>query len=168
MRSPYTIKEAATLLRVSDKTIRRMLGDGLLKEQSRDHRGRILLTPESVETAAAQQGRYEPPRQPVQDVQALAPTVEALGDVSTALAQAWRERDERLIALAEQVGRLELELEQARAENERLRAELEAVQSVPVELVESAQPVVQATDQVSNQPMRRIVLRRILRRLGIG
>ena len=51
---PLSIAEAIKVLMVSEKTIRRMLKDGMLHEHSRDPRGRILITPESIAAAAEQ------------------------------------------------------------------------------------------------------------------
>ena len=46
--TPYTIKEAADVLQVSDKTIRRMIDRGELVEERRDEQGRILISAASV------------------------------------------------------------------------------------------------------------------------
>ena len=163
MADPYTIKEASEALGVSDKTIRRWLDRGELEEHSRDEQGRILITAESI--AAAQTRHGHPPRHESNpDVQALVPAIEAFGDIGTALAQALRDRDDRLIELAEQVGRLELQLEQERAENERLRHQVEALQQ-PVPM---SKDTAQTDDQVSRPPERGLLLRKVLRRLGIG
>ncbi len=51
---PLSIAEAIKVLDVSEKTVRRMLKDGMLHEHSRDPRGRILITPESIAAAAEQ------------------------------------------------------------------------------------------------------------------
>lgn len=51
---PLSIAETIKALGVSEKTIRRMLKDGMLHEHSRDPRGRILITPESIAAAAEQ------------------------------------------------------------------------------------------------------------------
>src|SRR5918997_3037487 len=51
---PLTIDEAIEALGVSDKTVRRMLKEGMLVEQDRDARGRILISPASIATVAQQ------------------------------------------------------------------------------------------------------------------
>ncbi len=51
---PLSIAEAINVLGCSEKTVRRMLKDGMLHEHSRDPRGRILITPESIAAAAEQ------------------------------------------------------------------------------------------------------------------
>src|SRR5919199_540601 len=51
-RPPLTIDEAIDTLGVSDKTVRRMLKAGILQEQERDPKGRILISALSVDQAA--------------------------------------------------------------------------------------------------------------------
>src|SRR5919202_5652364 len=51
-RPPLTIEEAIDTLGVSDKTVRRMLKAGILQEQERDPKGRILLSALSIDQAA--------------------------------------------------------------------------------------------------------------------
>ncbi len=66
-RPPLTVAEATEALAVSDKTIRRMLKEGILKEQGRDAGKRILISPQSIEAAASQLGRKHPmwPEEPM-------------------------------------------------------------------------------------------------------
>ncbi len=166
--SPYTIKEASEALGVSDKTIRRWLDRKELEEHSRDDQGRILITAESIAATQARHG-HMPRHESNPDVQALVPAIEAFGDIGTALAQALRDRDDRLIALAEQIGRLELLLEQEREEKEHLRRQLEEAhtQNTQQQAVASMDTA-QTDDQISNQRQRGILLRKILHSLGIG
>jgi Helix-turn-helix domain len=52
-RPPLTIEEAIDSLGVSDKTVRRMLKAGILQEQERDPKGRILISALSVDQVVA-------------------------------------------------------------------------------------------------------------------
>jgi len=59
------IAETIKALGISEKTVRRMLKDGMLHEHSRDPRGRILITPESIAAVAEQLAERHQSDQPV-------------------------------------------------------------------------------------------------------
>ena len=149
-KTPLTIQEAAELLTVSERTIRRMLDAGQLEEASRDARNRIYITPESLDAAAVALGRKKASREEVREI---APTLNsqsaAIEQAITTFSEMLRERDQRLqerdqriYELQQEVARLEAErrylplqsarveqlereLSEARAEAERTRAALD-------------------------------------------
>jgi hypothetical protein len=180
-REPLTIHEATESLGVSDKTIRRMLDTGILKEHSRDPRGRILIDPRTIDAAAVQLGRKKIASD-TQAFEAMAPSINAITEATratqeivTALVEAMREKDRQMLAQAEEIGRLKAERQllpaQAEVAQERI-AELErrnAEQQAELERLRSQlSEVVQPPDQVANQPEEGSTIGKFWRRLRKG
>jgi excisionase family DNA binding protein len=125
MREPYTINEATRILAVSDKTIRRMLKAGVLKEHSREG-VRILIDPDSVDQAAVALGRADIRGQDVR--RELAPTMNNLSEMVMGLHDMIFRQNERISELSRELGRMEAERElypRIAAERERRIEQLE-------------------------------------------
>lgn len=151
-KTPLTIAEAAQILGVSDKTIRRMLQAGQLKEHSRDAGNRILIIQETIDAAAVAMGRKVTAREEVREI---APALNANAEASLAAVNAFaemiRERDQRIFELQQELARLEAErkflpLQQARVDQ--LERELAEAQAKIAELQNSS-PFDQTSVQAS-------------------
>ena len=138
-RPPYTVPEAMQVLGVADKTIRRMLAAGQLKEAGRDAGNRILIDPDTVEAVAVHMGRMVTARQEVREI---APAINANAEASLAAINAFRDvvqqQNQRIFELQQQladlraaqkylpgpgrVQELEAEVQRLKGENERLQA----------------------------------------------
>ncbi len=141
-KEPLTIQEAAELLTVSERTIRRMLDAGQLAEASRDSRNRIYITPESLDAAAVALGRKKASREEVREI---APTLNsqsaALETAINTFSEMVRERDQRIYELQHDVARLEAErrylplqtarVEQLERELAEALAEIERMRAAP-------------------------------------
>ncbi len=130
---PLTIEETIETLGISDKTVRRMLKEGLLQEHSRDGRNRILITPGSIAQVAEhlkeQRGNDEPRGHDL----AVTTQAAALERAVETLSQLLQDRDARLVALLEENALLKAErrflpsadrVRELEEEVVRLRAEL--------------------------------------------
>jgi len=174
-RTPLTIHEAAEMIGVSDRTIRRMLDAGQLQEASRDSRNRIYLTPESLDTAAVAMGRKKASREEVREI---APT---LNSQSAAIEQAihtftelLHEREQRIEARDRRIYELQQELARYEAERrylplqtarvEQLEQELAAARAT-IERLNGAAPAM-TPGQVSEQPVQPSLMGRIRRLFG--
>ncbi len=106
---PLTIEETIETLGISDKTVRRMLKEGLLQEHSRDSRNRILITPASIAQVAEhlkeQRGHDEPRGHDL----AVTTQAAALDRAVETLAQMIQDRDARLVELLEENAMLKAE-----------------------------------------------------------
>ncbi len=154
-RPPYTVPEAMQVLGVADKTIRRMLAAGQLREAGRDAGNRILIDPETVEGMAVQLGRKVTARQEVREI---APAINANAEASlaaiNAFAQVVEQQNQRIFDLQQElaelraaqrylpgpgrVQELEADIQRLKAENAQLQQQLDQTR---------AQPTTQATDQ---------------------
>lgn len=154
-RPPYTVPEAMQVLGVADKTIRRMLAAGQLREAGRDAGNRILIDPETVEGMAVQLGRKVTARQEVREI---APAINANAEASlaaiNAFAQVVEQQNQRIFELQQELAEaraarkylpspewireVEAEVQRLREENVRLQQQLDQTR---------AQPTTQATDQ---------------------
>jgi excisionase family DNA binding protein len=153
-KTPFTIAEASQVLGVSDKTIRRMLQAGQLKEYGRDAGNRILITQESLDAAAVAMGRKVTAREEVREI---APALNANAEASLAAVNAFaemiRERDQRIFELQQELARLEAErkflpLQQARVDQlERELAEAQTKVADLQALLHSDQAPVQDASQ---------------------
>lgn len=153
-KTPFTIAEASQVLGVSDKTIRRMLQTGQLKEQGRDAGNRILITQESIDAAAVAMGRKVTAREEVREI---APALNANAEASLAAVNAFaemiRERDQRIFKLQQELAQLEAErkflpLQQVRVDQlERELAEAQAKIAELQSLLPSDQTSVQEPSQ---------------------
>jgi excisionase family DNA binding protein len=166
-KEPLTIQEAAELLTVSERTIRRMLDAGQLAEASRDSRNRIYITPESLDAAAVALGRKKASREEVREI---APTLNsqsaALETAINTFSEMVRERDQRIYELQHDVARLEAErrylpLQTARVEQ--LEREL-AEALAEIERMRAALGM--TPGQVTEQAPAPTLWRRIRRKLG--
>ncbi len=139
---PLLIEETIEALGISDKTIRRMLKEGILQEQERDARGRILISPASI-AAVAQQLEERRSDEGRTAGFALAAQADALSSTVDRFTQMIDERDLVIRSLTEEVATLRAErrllppLERVHELEQRI-AELEA------QLSASARPM---TDQ---------------------
>lgn len=160
MREPYTIPEVMRILAVSDKTVRRMLRAGVLREQGRDPSNRILVDPESVDAAAVALGRVDIHGSEVR--RELAPTLNNLSEMVIGLNQLMVQQNQQLIELARQLGEAQAEarLYPAIAEEARQRAQFleRELQRTRQELDEARQEIeslrallAQSIDQESSQ-----------------
>jgi excisionase family DNA binding protein len=155
-KTPLTIAEAAQILGVSDKTIRRMIQSRQLKEHGRDAGNRILITQESIDAAAVAMGRKVTAREEVREI---APALNANAEASLAAVNAFaemiRERDQRIFELQQELARLEAErkflpLQQVRVEQlEHQLAEAEA----KIAELQASQITDQTTGQESTQAL---------------
>lgn len=120
-RPPLTVDEAVTALKISDKTVRRMLKTGILQEQERDAKGRILISALSIDQAAsslAEQHNHDNrqewlPAQAVAQTTALERAVETLTDML-------ERREERIEELERSLRTQGDELAELRAERKYL------------------------------------------------
>ncbi len=168
-RPPLTIPEAAQALAVSDKTIRRMLKEGILTEQARDAGNRILIAAQSIEAAAAQLGRARPrwPDEPSHSAPLAQP--DQLQQLAAMFSDLMREKDQRIYEL-------QGELAEARAaqkylpdlaEAERARArELDQALADAQAEIARLQAAGQTTGRVSIQDAQGSLMGRIRRLLG--
>lgn len=170
VQTPLTIQEAADLLRVSDKTVRRMLDDGSLQEASRDMRGRILITRESLEAAAARSKRT---KDSGGETREIAPAPDVAMAVST-FAEMVRERDQRIYELTDEIADLRAEqrvrtmqAEAAQARVQQLEQELAAANEELAELWAALATPEDTPGQVSNQAEGSLMAQ-IRRRVGLG
>lgn len=155
---PLTIEDTINVLGVSDKTVRRMLKDGLLVEHSRDARGRVLVDPSSITRAAEQIAARKGDTDRQHEIQ-LASQSETLNTTIQRFTEMVNDRDDTILRLTEEVAILRTERQymvshdQAR-ELERKIMELEA------ELKASQRPVTDRPDE----PKRPSFLARLLGR----
>lgn len=106
---PLTIDETIEALGVSDKTVRRMLKEGILVEYDRDARGRILITPESIRATAEQlEERRSGDEGRARDF-ALASQADALNTTVDRFTQMIDERDGVIRQLTEELATLRTE-----------------------------------------------------------
>ena len=173
-QTPLTIQDAAELLGVSDKTVRRMLDDSSLQEAGRDTRGRILITPESLE-AALHSRRAKIPREEAREI---TPASNANTDVSLAavgaLTEMVRERDQRIYELTNEIGQLRAEqqvltmqVEAAQARVRQVEGELATANEEITQLWAALSAPDELPDQLSNEAEGSI-LGKIRRRIGLG
>jgi hypothetical protein len=101
-REPLTIPEVLKLLAISDRTVRRMLNAGVLKEQGRDPKGRILIDPVSVDQAAIALGRTEVAGAEVK--RDLAPTMNNLSEMVMGMHEMILRQNEQMMELARRLG----------------------------------------------------------------
>lgn len=170
LQTPLTIQEAADLLSVSDKTVRRMLDDGILQEASRDTRGRILITPESLEAAAARSKRTKGSGQETREA---APAPDVAIAVST-FAEMVRERDQHIYELTNEIADLRagqraltMQAEAAQARVQQLEQELAAANKELAELWAALAAPEHPPDQSSNRAEGSLIAQ-IRRRIGLG
>jgi DNA repair exonuclease SbcCD ATPase subunit len=138
-----TIEETIEALGISDKTVRRMLKEGILHEQERDSRGRILISPASIAAVAEQlQERRSEKDDTTPPALVLATqaagferAIEAFDRVLQDREQAIRERDQEIRRLLEENAELRAErkylpapsrVQDLEQENAKLRSELAA------------------------------------------
>src|SRR5687768_13022857 len=105
---PLTIDQAIEALGVSDKTVRRMLKEGLLREQERDGRGRILISHDSI-AAVAQQLDERRGADEGRGNFALAAHADALSSTVDRFTQMIDERDALIRSLTDEVATLRAE-----------------------------------------------------------
>lgn len=105
---PLTIEETIKALGVSDKTVRRMLKDGLLVEHSRDARGRVLVDTSSITRAAEQIAVRKGDTDRQHEIQ-LASQSEALNTTIQRFTEMVNDRDESILRLTEEVAILRTE-----------------------------------------------------------
>jgi hypothetical protein len=172
-RPALTIAEAVEALSVSDKTIRRMLKEGLLREQARDIAGRILIDPQSIEVAAAQLGRKEPHWPETTLTPVIPPAADPLQQVANAFADLLHEKDERIYSLQEEIAELRAEQKYLprmhEAEQARVR-ELEQALSVAQTKIAQLEAVTkpgETTGQGAGQQEQSNLMRRIRRVLRL-
>jgi hypothetical protein len=106
-REPLTIPEVLKLLAISDRTVRRMLNAGVLKEQGRDPKGRILIDPVSVDQAAIALGRTEVAGAEVK--RDLAPTMNNLSEMVMGMHEMILRQNEQMMELARRLGEAQAE-----------------------------------------------------------
>ena len=106
---PLTIEETIEALGVSDKTVRRMLKEGLLVEYDRDARGRILITPESIRAAADQLAERRGDDEGRSRDLALASQADMLSHTIDRFTQMIDERDAAIRSLTEELATLRAE-----------------------------------------------------------
>ncbi len=162
--TPYTIKEAADVLQVSDKTIRRMIDRGELVEERRDEQGRILISAASVAALGqvSNVSSHESMGESRQPVEVFLPTVPAQDTTPNStvqqLAQVLIEQSRLIAELGERAGRAEQRAEQLTYELEQARAELSRQESRQVSKATPEQPAPDAapTPQAADQPAKRV------------
>ena len=172
-RPPLTVAEATEALAVSDKTIRRMLKEGILKEQGRDAGKRILISPQSIEAAASQLGRKHPmwPEEPMPS-----PIVQPneLQQLANMFLDTIRDKDQRIERLVQENADLRADQKIQRLLTD---TQEEKVQQLQRELEEARETIVhlqaapmskpaETTAQVSRQQEQRTVMGRIRRLLS--
>ncbi|HSH81851.1 MAG TPA: helix-turn-helix domain-containing protein [Herpetosiphonaceae bacterium] len=107
---PLLIDEAIDALGVSDKTVRRMLKSGLLVEYGRDDRGRVLITPSSIEAARQQLTERRAEQDEVRELlPALTTQAELLGRQLDRFTEMIDERDAVIRSLTEELTTLRVE-----------------------------------------------------------
>ncbi len=156
-RPPYTVPEAMQVLGVADKTIRRMLAAGQLREAGRDAGNRILIDPDTVEAAAVQLGRKVTARQEVREI---APAINANAEASLAAINAFthvvEQQNQRIFELQqelaemraaqrylpgpERVQALEGEVQRLKEENARLQAVIDQTRDQTTSHQQNEQP----------------------------
>ncbi len=164
---PYTVKEAADVLHVSDKTIRRMIDRGKLKEQGKDEHGRILISAASIEAVGlvSNVSRQESKAESSQPVEVFLPTIleqdTAGSSTVQQLALVLMEQSRLIAELGERAGRAEERAEQAeeRAEQAEERAtqlEQELAQARAEVSRQENTPQPEPTPQPVEQPAKRV------------
>ncbi len=156
-RPPYTVPEAMQVLGVADKTIRRMLAAGQLREAGRDAGNRILIDPDSVDAAAVQLGRKVTARQEVREI---APAINANAEASLAAINAFtqvvEQQNQRIFELQqelaemraaqrylpgpERVQALEGEVQRLQEENARLQTVIDQTKDQATSQQQNEQP----------------------------
>jgi septal ring factor EnvC (AmiA/AmiB activator) len=165
-RNSYTIQETIKALGISDSTVRRMLTAGVLKEAGRDARGRVLIDAQSVDAAAVALGRTALTGSEVR--REIAPTLNGLAEMVSALHQSIQEKDNRMIRLAEELGEaraearrlpiVERELEETRDELDEARREISELKAALLAFAHAGDEVTKQDDISST----RARLRRLL------
>jgi hypothetical protein len=158
--TPYTIKEAADVLQVSDKTIRRMIDRGELAEECRDEQGRILISAASI--AALRQVSNVSSHESRQPVEVFLPTIAAQDTATRStvqqLAQVLVEQSRLIAELGERAGRAEERAAQLEHQLEQARTELSRQESRQVsnDAPEQPAPDAEPTPQAADQPAKRV------------
>jgi hypothetical protein len=160
---PYTVKEAADVLHVSDKTIRRMIDRGNLKEQGKDEHGRILISAVSVDAVGqvSKVSRQESKAESRQPVEVFLPTVLEQDTASSStvqqLALVLMEQSKLIAELGERAGRAEERADQAEERATQLEQELQEAHAEVSKHVsrQEATPQPEPTPPLAEQPATR-------------
>jgi hypothetical protein len=139
---PLTIDETIEALGISDKTVRRMLKEGLLVEQERDTRGRILIAPDSI-AHVAQQLEERRGHDEGRGNFALAAHADALSSTVDRFTAMIDERDALIRSLTEEVATLRAE-RRLLAPPERVRELEQRIVELEAQIAANARPM---TDQ---------------------